>query len=158
MCLQYVIKNQNHSDTSQYQMWLMPFPIGSVRLIFFSHFTEPAPRFALRSKLKFTVVFMAVLPRFNWKTIIWPKLSPYFQQGCVQRRADKIDEIIWIFRYRWTHFFMKSTVSAEYLYVWDFGNMNFGLVKCLRRQKKDISPFHLGNGFPVVYNPHCLGW
>ena len=27
MCLQYVFKSQNHSDTSQYQMELMPFPI-----------------------------------------------------------------------------------------------------------------------------------
>ena len=54
-------------------------------------------------------------------------------------------------------FFMKPSVSAEYLYFLDFGNMNFELVKCLRRQKKDLSSFHLGNGFPVVYNSALLG-
>ena len=41
MCLQYAIKYQKHSRTSQSQMWLMPFPI------YFNAF--PCPRFTPHS-------------------------------------------------------------------------------------------------------------
>ena len=51
MCLQYVIKYQNHFDTSQFQMWLMPFPIyfNALSSFFFGTNLIPIASFSVGS-------------------------------------------------------------------------------------------------------------
>ena len=94
MCLQHVIKYQNHSDTSHFQMWLMPFPIYFIAIFSLSRtrvishiillcvFSIAIARF-LRylSDLRLSKIFLNPLWPFSFHSSPSVRLGT-FQTGC----------------------------------------------------------------------------